>query len=98
MSDAPDDFFAPRAFRPAQALVLLKRQLRDLRLTERGTSFEWRGQPAIELDSDDTRIAARLAKRPARSPDWTPHALKNAADVRRFIDAVKSQLRRWEED
>jgi hypothetical protein len=95
----PDDFFAPPAFKPTEALVQLKRQLRDLRpMAERGNTFQLRGQDVVELQADDSTITARLAKRPARSPEWTQHTLKTSADLRRFVEAVKAQLQRWSND
>jgi hypothetical protein len=97
MSD--DDFFALPAFKPAEALVQLKRQLRELRpLAERGDTFEWRGQPVLTLAAAAQTIEARLAKRPARSPEWASYTLKNSADVRRFVDAAKAQLARWDDE
>ena len=93
-----DDFFAPPAFKPAQALTDLKKQLRDLRLAERGGGFELKGQSVVELSVKEATIEARLAKRLARSPEWTAYTLKSSADVRRFVDAVRQQLSRWEGD
>jgi hypothetical protein len=94
-----DDGFAPPPFRPADALVLLKRQLRDLKpLAERGARYEIKGRPVIELGAGDTAIDARLAKRPAQSPEWQPHKLASALDVRRFIDTVRQRLRDWERE
>lgn len=94
-----DDFFAPPAFKPDEALVQLRRQLRELRpLAERGDGFQWRGQDVVALRVADGTIEARLARRPARSPEWTPHTLKSSADVRRFIDTVKAQLDRWSDE
>ena len=94
-----DDFFALPAFKPAEALIQLKRQLRDLRpLAERGAGFEIRGTSVIELEATDSTIEARLAKRPARSPEWTKHTLKNSADVRKFVDTVKQHLLRWSDE
>lgn len=96
MSD--DDFFAPPAFKPAEALVQLKRQLRELRLTERGHRFDEAGLAVAELSATDSSIDARLVKRPARTPEWTSHRLASSADVRRFVDTVKTQLARWRTD
>ncbi|HET7795091.1 MAG TPA: hypothetical protein VFL64_17035 [Rhizobacter sp.] len=97
MSD--DDFFAPPAFKPAEALVALKRQLRDLKpLVERGTGFEIGGKRVIELAASTGSIDARLAKRPAVSPEWQPFTLKNSADVRKLVDEVKKRLARWQQD
>ena len=95
-----DDFgFAPPAFQPAEALVLLKRQLRDLKpLTERGARYEIKGRPVMELAATDTHIAARLVRRPATSPEWTAEHLASAPDVRRFVDIVKKRLQQWERE
>lgn len=94
-----DDFFAPPAFKPAEALLQLKRQLRELRpLAERGDAFQLQGQDVVELHAEDSTIRARLAKRPARSPEWTLHTLKNSADMRQFVEAVKAQMRRWSDE
>ncbi|MED5622157.1 hypothetical protein [Ideonella sp. BN130291] len=93
------DFFAPPAFKPAEALVQLKRQLREGKgLAERGDGFDLKGQAVIHLEATATTIEAQLAKRPARSPEWTKHSLKNSADVRKFVDTVKAQLTRWSAD
>lgn len=94
-----DDFFAPPPFKPGDALVQLKRNLRDLKpLAERGNGFELAGQRVIELQSEETTLVARLAKQPARTPQWEAMVLKNAADVRRCVDEVKKRLARWTED
>ena len=93
-----DDSFALPPFKPAEALVQLKRSLRDLRtLAERGDSFELKGSRVIELQAEDTAIAARLAKRPMRggTPEWDRFMLAGSADVRRFTDEVKRRLARW---
>jgi hypothetical protein len=99
MSD--DDFgFAPPAFKPADALVQLKRGLRDLRtLAERGDGCELKGARVIEWIADETTIAAKLARRPSRQvPEWDSFTLADAAQVRKFIDEVKKRLARWTED
>jgi hypothetical protein len=94
-----DDFFAPPAFKPDEALVALKRQLRDLKpLAERGSGFEISGKRVVELAADATSITARLAKRPAVSPEWQTLVLKNSADVRKLVDEVKKRLARWQQD
>jgi hypothetical protein len=90
-----ESLFAPPPFDPAQALVQLKKQLRDLKLAERGDGFELKGQSIVELTHDGAAIQARLVKQPARTPEWTAHQLRNAADVRRFVDTVRQQLARW---
>jgi hypothetical protein len=94
-----EDFFAPPAFRPAEALQQLKRTLRELRpLAERGDAFELHGQRVIELKADVGTVAAKLARRPAQVPDWDRLVLKNSADVRKCVDEVKKRLARWTEE
>jgi hypothetical protein len=96
-----EDFFALPPFKPAEALPLLKRSLRDLHsLAERGDAFELKGQRVIELQADDSAIAARLAKRPMRAgtPEWDVFKLAASPDVRRFTDEVKRRLARWTEE
>jgi len=93
-----EDFFIAPAFEPSQALLTLKRQLREARLTERGAIFELKGQSVIELTAGDATIEARLVKRPAHVPDWDTYALKTSADVRKFVDEVRKRLTRWTED
>jgi hypothetical protein len=90
--------FAPPPFKPADALLHLKKQLRDLRLTERAGSFELKGQAIVALRATDAAIEARLVRRPARTPEWTTHVLGNGADVRKFVDTVKRSLAGWSED
>jgi hypothetical protein len=90
--DTPD-------FKAADALVLLKRQLRDLKpLAERGSRYEIKGRFVIELAAGEAAIEAKLAKRPATSPEWTKQSLASALDVRRFVDTVKQRLRQWERE
>lgn len=98
-ADFGDDFYTPPAFKPNEALVALKRQLRELRpLAERGNRFELSGRAVIELSAEATSITARLAKRPAISPEWDTLALKQSADVRKCVDEVKKRLARWASD
>lgn len=105
MSDDLGDFFALPAFKPQEALVGLRRQLRELKpLAEKtGTEphrFELRGLPVIELslDDGDTAIRARWAQRLSQRPDWRQTLLKSSAEVRRFADDMKRQLTRWEDE
>jgi hypothetical protein len=94
-----DDFFAPPPFKPDEALVQLKRSLRDLRaLAERGAGFELKGQPVVELAVEGAAIRARIARRPARSPEWEARVLKNSADVRQFTADLKKRLEQWSGD
>ena len=63
-----------------------------------GRRFEIGGKRVIDLAADATTITARLAKRPATSPEWLALTLKNSADVRKCVDEVKKRLSRWEQD
>ena len=92
------DGFAPPPFDTAAALVQLRRQLRELKLDERGVQFLLKGRPVAELKAADGAIEARLVKRPAIAPVWTTTPLKSAADLRRFTDTVRLQLGRWSAD
>jgi hypothetical protein len=99
MSPDEDWSVPPPAFKADEALVALKRQLRDLRpLAERGMRFEIRGQGVVELKAGDGRIDARLARRPARSTEWVAHTIRSHQDLRRFVDQVRKQLPLWERD
>ena len=96
-----DDFsFALPPFKPADALVQLKRGLRDLRtLSERGDGYELKGAKVMELAAGDSAIEAKLAKRPSRQvPEWDRFTLASSADVRKFTDEVKKRLARWTEE
>ncbi|WP_295638639.1 hypothetical protein [uncultured Methylibium sp.] len=91
-----DEFgFAPPPFKADEALAMLKRHLRDMRLLERAGRFEWKGDPLVELTLEDGAIRARTVKRPARSPEWTVKLLKSAADVRHYTEEFKRQFARW---
>lgn len=94
-----DDFFKLPAFQPEQALLTLKRALRDLRsLSERGSSFLLQGQVMLELSLDAHTLHARLAKKPARSPEWDLHDCKSNADLRKLQDEIKRRVARWTDE
>ena len=96
-----DSGFAPPPFKPADALLALKRSLRDLRtLSERGDGFELKGARVIELAAGDAAIDAKLARRPMRggSTEWDRFTLAGSADVRKFSDEAKKRLARWTEE
>jgi hypothetical protein len=97
MSD--DDFgFAPPVFKADEALVTLRRSLRDLKLAERGNGLELRGRRVVELSSDGSAIAARVARKWALTPEWDSRELKSAADVRKLVDEVRKRLDRWQQE
>jgi hypothetical protein len=95
-----DDFFALPPFNPEDGLERLRRGLRDLRqFNERGASrFDWRGMPAVEAAVDGKVIRVRIAKRPARTPEWEVRTLTDSADVRRWLDELKRRVERWSEE
>ena len=97
MTDA-DAGFAPPPFKPEDALAQIKRSLRDLKLTERGSAFELRGKRVAELAVDAAAINVRLARTLALTPQWDAVSIRSAADQRKFIDEIKKRLARWTRD
>ena len=92
-----DEFsFTPPAFKPGEALVGIRRTVRDWRtLTERGPGFDFKGQPVLSLEVLDGLVRARVARQPARSPQWDTHELRSSADVRKFTDDLKKLVQKW---
>ena len=97
---SPDDNFgvAAPAFKPAEALVALKRQLRDLKLAERGDSFELRGKRVVEFTVDGEALSARVARRLMLTPEWDRIRVGSATEQRKLVDEVKKRLARWENE
>ena len=95
MSD-DDSGFALPPFKPADALAQLKRAMRDLKLAERGNGFELRGKRVLELSADAAAVNARIARKPALTPQWDTLTLKSTADQRKLLDDVKKRLARWD--
>jgi hypothetical protein len=85
-------------FKADEALVTLKRALRDLALSERGNAYELRGKRVVELAAEDGEIQARLARRLMITPEWDRIAVRSAADQRTLVDEVKKRLARWEHE
>ena len=93
--DDPSGFCLP-PFKPEEALLTLKRGLRDLGLVEREGRFERRGRVIARAAVDGALLHAARVKRPSRSSlEWTDKPLRNAADVRDFIADLKKQLAQW---
>jgi hypothetical protein len=90
--------FAPPPFKPDDALVQIRRALRDLKLTERGTAYELRGRRVVELSTDATAVQARVARKPALTPEWDRLQVASAAEQRKLVDEVKKRLARWERE
>lgn len=97
---ADDDLggFAPPPFKPEEALLQIRRSLRDLKLAERGNGFELRGKRVVELNADATTITAKLARKLALTPQWDTVLVKSAADQRKLVDDVKKRLARWDQE
>ncbi len=93
-----DSGFAPPSFKPDEALLQLKRSLRDLKLAERGNGFELRGKRVVELAIEGVIVNVRLARRLMLTPQWDTQAVKSAADQRKLLDEVKKRLTRWEHE
>ena len=107
MSDDVSDFFALPPFTAEEALIKLRRDLRELKpLAEKGTGpvtrFEWKSLPVIELSvstgGDKPVLQVALARKPSQRPDWLKHTLASSADVRKLLDEVKRCLKRWDEE
>lgn len=90
--------FAPPPFNADNALVTIKRALRDLKLAERGNAYELRGKRVVELAIDGATINAKLARRLMLTPEWDRIAVKSAADQRKLLDEVKKRLGKWESE
>lgn len=108
MSQPDDDlgaFFALPPFKADEALVKLRRDLRELRaLSEKGAGaqlrWDWKGHAAVELAlSDDGKaIAAGLAKQPSSRPQWHRRQIASSGDARQWLDELKRALKRWDDE
>lgn len=95
MSDAAWGF-APPPFQAEEALQRLRRDLRDLGLTERAGVFERRGVAIVRAGVSQGQIDAAVVRQPSRnSPEWQARTLKNSAEVRDFTQHLKKQLAQW---
>lgn len=87
---------APPPFKPDEALQKLRRDLRELGLTEREGRFERRGSLIARTAVDGDTLRAARVKRPSRtSPEWIEKVLRSSADVRDFVADLKRQLALW---
>ena len=99
MADNDDSFgFALPAFNADNALVQIKRSLRDLKLAERGNGFELKGRAVLQLALEDGGIAVKLARRLSMTPEWDRQVVKSGADQRKLLDEVKRRLERWQRE
>ncbi len=90
--------FAPPPFNAENALVTIKRALRDLKLAERGNACELRGKRVVELSIDGATINAKLARRLMLTPEWDRINVSSAEQQRKLIDEVKKRLSKWESE
>jgi len=88
--------FAPPPFKAEEALQRLRRDLRELGLTERAGVFEQRGLALARAEVADGHIAAAVVHKPSRnSPAWQTRTLQSSAEVRDFTQHLKRQLAQW---
>ncbi len=97
MTDESWGFAAP-PFNAENALVQLKRSLRDLGLTERSGGFEFDAKRALTFELQEGAIAIGLAKRLIRTPEFDKLTVKSGADQRKLLDEVKKRLARWKDE
>jgi hypothetical protein len=94
MSEEPG--FTPTPFRPDEALLRLRRELRDMGLAEREGAFQRRGVAIARVAIDGGHLAAAIVRRPARSsPEWLARSLRSNAEVRDFATELKNKLAQW---
>ena len=94
---ADDDFgFALPAFKPDEALLRAKRELREMGLVERGGHFERGGLAIAKLVVDGAALKASVVRRPSRSgPEWLHKTLGSSAQLRDWMADVKKKLEGW---
>ena len=88
--------FAPPPFNAENALVTIKRALRDMKLAERGNAYELRGKRVVELSIDGATINAKLARRLMLTPEWDRVSVASSEEQRKLIGDVKKRLSKWE--
>jgi hypothetical protein len=93
-----EDFLSAAPFNASEALLTLKRALRELRLSERGNGFEWKTQRILEAQLQDQAIAVRLARRPLASPDFESLTITSSAQLRQLTEELKRRLARWSDE
>ena len=97
----PDDNefgFSLPAFDAGNALLQIRRALRDMKLAERGSGFELGGKAVVQLAQEDGGVTVRLARRLSGSPEWDRQAVRSGADQRKLLDEVKRRLERWQRE
>ncbi|MGD9831930.1 MAG: hypothetical protein AB7U92_04160 [Piscinibacter sp.] len=92
-----EDFgFAVPAFKPDEALLRARRELREMGLSERAGQFERAGLAIAKLVIDGAALNASVVKRPSRnSPEWTHKTLSSSAMLRDWMAELKRKLAGW---
>lgn len=98
MAEDDNSGFALPAFNADNALLQLRRSLRDLRLAERGSGFELKGKAVVQLAQEDGAITVKLARRLAMAPEWDRMTVRSGADQRKLVDEIKRRLERWQRE
>jgi hypothetical protein len=98
MSDDNEIGFSLPAFDAGNALLQIRRALRDMRLAERGAGFELGGKVVVQLAQEDGAVMARIARRVSGSPEWDRQAVRSGADQHKLLDEVKRRLERWQRE
>ena len=96
MSEDDGVGWAQPAFNAAQALQQLQRAMRDARLAARGPRWLLNGREVVELSEESGAVRARLARRPAMTPEWDSTRIDSSAAQRRWLDECKRRLARWQ--
>jgi hypothetical protein len=90
--------FAPPPFNADNALVAIKRALRDMKLAERGNAYELRGKRVVELAVEGAKVNAKLARRLMLTPEWDRVTVASTTEQRKLLDEVKKRLAKWENE
>ncbi len=92
-----EDFgFAVPAFKPDEALLRAKRELREMGLVERSGHFERGGLAIAKLVVDGATLKASMVRRPSRTgPEWLHKTLGNSAQLRDWMADLKRKLDGW---
>lgn len=87
-----DDFFAPPPFDADAALHKVRRQLRELNLTEREGRFEARGMAWARARVEDGALRLDAVRVPARSPEWQTTTVRDHGQLRAWLERLARRL------
>lgn len=86
------DFFAPPPFDADAALQKVRRQLRELNLTEREGRFEARGTAWARVRVEGDALLLDAVRAPARSPEWQTTTVRDHAQLRAWLERLARRL------